>query len=348
MLTGRARGVVVGAVLAGSWRSSPPPLSISPEALADVAPLLMRTGAGGLAWWKLRHAGCARSSLARDLRATFRLQTLQARLHERRITAAVGALRSAGIEPVLAKGWAAARLYPAPGLRPYGDVDLWVGPGQLARAAAALRAARAERSRVDLHDTVPLPGRSWDDVYERSRLVPLGGDAVRVPGAEDHLALLSVHMLGHGLWRPVWLCDVAAAIESLPANFDWQRCLGPEECRAGWIGGAVRLARQLLDARGGEDVDAPQPRWLAEAVLRQWARDAHYMTTPSIAFALRRPARLATALRLRWPNAIQATVELERPFDDRPRLPLQLGDCLWRAATAARRWPRPRTAPCAK
>jgi len=29
-----------------------------------------------------------------------------------------------GVEPILGKGWAIARLYPERGMRPYGDIDL--------------------------------------------------------------------------------------------------------------------------------------------------------------------------------------------------------------------------------
>ncbi len=253
------------------------------------------------------------------------------------------------MRPLLAKGWAAARLYPQPGLRPYGDLDLWVPVHQHAPAATALRAARGQRSRVDLHAGSPLAGRRWDDVWERSRPEPCGTVEVRVLGPEDHLRLLALHMLRHGAWRPVWLCDIAAALEALPAGFDWDRCLQGERRQAEWVLAAVGLARELLGARV-EARSRPLPRWLPAAVLAQWSRAEHYMTTPSMAFAIRHPARLVRALRLRWPNAIEATVGAGGPINGLPRLPFQLGACIGRTLAFGRRLPRlfRSVPPCAK
>ena len=39
-------------------------------------------------------------------------------------------LREKGIEAILAKGWAVARLYPDRVLRPYGDIDICVSADQ--------------------------------------------------------------------------------------------------------------------------------------------------------------------------------------------------------------------------
>jgi hypothetical protein len=54
------------------------------------------------------------------------------------------------------------------------------------------------------------------------------------------------------------------------------------------------------------------------------------MSTPSMSFVLRRPRLLPRALCLRWPNPIEATVDLHAPFNRLPRLPLQLAECLVR------------------
>ena len=50
----------------------------------------------------------------------------------------------------------------------------------------------------------------------------------------------------------------------------------------------------------------------------------------SMAYSFRHPAHLLKALRLRWPNPIQATVRVGGPFNDLPRLPFQLMECLLR------------------
>ena len=328
------RGERVSALLAGAWRAAPPPPASPPAAVADLVPLLARSGAGALAWWRLRATAAPGCATTRALRQVYRMQALHARLHERRITHALGLLRAAGVEPLLIKGWAAARLYPHPGLRPYGDVDLLVRPAERARAAAALGGRDGHRCRVDLHDSLEGVDTPTEALFERSRLAPLGSIRVRVPGAEDQLVLLCLHMLKHGAWRPVWLCDIAAAAEALPADADWTRCLPADARRAHWVACALGLAGRLLSARVADRLAAEPPAWLAPAVCAQWGRETHYMSGPSMGFALRHPRLLADAVRLRWPNAIQATVDLGGPFNELPRLPFQVGECVRRIGHA--------------
>ena len=63
------------------------------------------------------------------------------------------------------------------------------------------------------------------------------------------------------------------------------------------------------------------------------------MANPSMAFVLRHPAGTLKALRLRWPNPIQATVGVGGPFNSLPRLPFQIGECLVRTLRFARQLP---------
>ena len=49
-----------------------------------------------------------------------------------------------------------------------------------------------------------------------------------------------------------------------------------------------------------------------------------------IAFHLRHPRGLFKALRLRWPNPIQATARVGGPFNEWPRLPFQVAECFQR------------------
>jgi hypothetical protein len=333
------RGARVAAVLAGSWRAAPPALDLSASELTDVAPLLLQTGAAGLTWWKVRRSPPP-PPLAAELRDAYRLFALQAALHEQRVARAFGALRAAGVEAILGKGWAIARQYPDPGLRPYGDVDLYVRPEQHAAAVEAL--GDPQRDGVDLHrGFAELDDRPAEELVARSRVERLHGVDVRVFAPEDHVRLLALHMLRHGVLRPLWLCDVALALESRPPGFDWRAFGAGSTRRSAWVGSAFALANALLGARL-DGVPPPAagalPRWLVPAVLRQWSAfvPPHGSRAP-MAASLRRPAAFARGLLLRWPNPVEATVGVGGPFNGLPRLPFQLGDCLVRTARFARR-----------
>ena len=169
---------------------------------------------------------------------------------------------------------------------------------------------------------------------ERSHLVPLSDVDVRVLGPEDHLRYMCIHMLQHGAHRALWLCDIAVVLESLPEDFDWEYLLWGERRPAGWVASTVCLAHELLGARLDGIPVAERtrhlPRWLLPSVLNQWSMEEHYMDKGSIAYSFRRPAKMLKALRLRWPNPIQATIRVGGPFNELPRLPFQLWECVLR------------------
>jgi len=337
------RGRVVARILAGAWRTSPPHLDLSRAALVAAAPLLLASGAAGLAWWRLRGSPLAEAAEEAGLRQAYRLHTLEAAVHRRRILEAFRAFQAAGLDPVLVKGWAIARLYPEEGLRPYTDLDLHVR-GEDAAAATAIALDLAGRGfRVDLH-------RGWGRLDDRAAGVLLGGSArvaledgaIRVLGFEDHVRLLCLHMLGHGAWRPLWLSDLAVALESPPSGFDWDRLLGGEQCRNEWVAGALALAHALL---GASLEGAPArvrerrlPRWLVPTVLKAWGSlspDTPQGSRQPMSDYLWRPAGWLRALRIRWPNPIEATIGVGGPFNEIPRLPFQIRECLSRAARFA-------------
>ncbi len=341
----RGPGELVAAVLAGSWRLSPPSLALSPAALAEVAPLLLTTGSGSLGWWRIRPTELATCEAALELRQAYRLHTLQAARHEQHVITAITLLRSAGVEALLVKGWAIARLYPERGLRPYGDIDLCVRPEQHSVALEVLGAATVDVGAVDLHKGLQeLHRPSLDEVYDRSEVVRLADADVRILGPEDHLRYACMHMLRHGAHRALWLCDVAVVLESLPEDFDWDYLLSVDRRRGDWVVCALGLAHHLLGARLDEIPVAKRarhlPRWLLPSVLRQWSLEAHYMNGPSMAYCLRHPTQLPKALRRRWPNPVQATVGVGGPFNELPRLPFQVGECLMRSAYFLTQVPR--------
>ncbi|HET7291973.1 MAG TPA: nucleotidyltransferase family protein [Vicinamibacteria bacterium] len=285
-------------------------------------------------------AGCAALAFRRlkgddprleALHEAHRLTALQARMREAPLARAFGALRDAGIEPILGKGWAAARLYPATGLRPMGDIDLYVPEADAPRALEALRASGD--SPVDLHaGFAELDDRSAAELHARSVRLSVGGGTVRVFSPEDHLRLLCLHLLRHGAIRPLWLVDVALAVETRPAAFDWGRFLAGDPWRTEAARHALALAGSLLGARlDGVPLSGDPPRWLASAVRREWGRGRppHGARTP---IAVERPARWPRALAVRWPNAVEATYAIRAPWRRVPRLPIQLAAAARRAA----------------
>jgi hypothetical protein len=338
--------LLLASALAGSWRASPPGPELSCEELMRVVPLLVGSGAAALAWWKVRGSSLNDCEAAEALRQAYRGQALRSALQEWEVEHVFALLRSAGVEPVLLKGRAAAELYPERGLRPPGDIDLCVRPEQYGKARAALWGpGRLGTTVADLkHDGNALSGAGgWDALYARTRLMNLNGAKIYVLGREDQLRFLCLHLLRHSAYRPVWLCDVAAAFESAPADFNWKVALGEDALKRGWVMCVIDLARRLLGARR-EDVPAElkaarAPAWLVAEVLRQWERPttADRLPRELMAVSLRHPARALPALIDRWPDPIRALVGLNQPFDERARLPRQFKFYAVRSAAFLRR-----------
>jgi hypothetical protein len=177
----------------------------------------------------------------------------------------------------------------------------------------------------------------------------MGDVEVRVPCAEHHLRIMSLHMLRHGAWRPLWLCDIAVAIETRPPNFDWDLCLGRNRKTANWIACCIVLAHQLLGAEVGDTPVAHRaknlPRWLISNLLKQWETPYSMSQAPvthaaPMAKYIRDPRGLIADLRRRWPNPIKATVYVGGPFNEWPRWPFQVGECVGRTAKFIARLPR--------
>lgn len=334
------RGRLVAATLAGAWRASPPP-TISADELASIAPMLLQSGSAPLAWWRLRHSDDDVAEVATELRNAYYWHSVEARLRERDIVVAVATLRAAGIEPILAKGWAVARLYPGPALRPYGDVDLCIRPDERAAAEAALAASPETGTPVDLHPKiVDMPDRSFDGLYERSCAVKLGDADVRILGLEDHLRFLCLHLLRHGARRPLWLCDIGVVLDGLPPDFDWDHFLSGERRRTDWAVGVLGLANRLLganlDYKPVVEWDRRVPDWMTPTVLRQWGEETFRPRSARLMrMALGRVDWFLLGLGERWPNEIEATYWQDGSIATRLRLRYQIGTYLGRSISFA-------------
>jgi hypothetical protein len=341
---------VVAEVLAGSWRRDTTSLNLNPNQLANIVPLLFGSGGGSSAWHRIQYSEVASSPLGFQFQQAYRKHTLEAARHERDIKTIFTLLRSNDIEPLLIKGWSIARLYPEKGMRPYDDTDLVVRRDQFSSARTIVREQKLTEFDVDLHHGLEEYGfTNEDDFFDNSQLVKLGDVDVRVPALEDSLRLSCIHFLRHGAFRPLWLCDVALEVESRPADFDWERCLGSNKRIADWIACTIGLAHQLLGARVDDTPVKHRaenlPSWLAPNVLKQWekpfAKD-HGVARHRAPMAsyLRKPSGLVGDLLRRWPNGIEATVYVRGPFNELPRFLFQIGECIGRALRFVTRVPK--------
>jgi len=320
------RGRLIQQVLAGAWRSVPPRFALQPDELDDIVPALIQTWTSALAWWRLRHSELRECRGAARLRDAFRHHRLRAAILEGEIAQIVTRLHQAGVVPILAKGWTVARLYPEIGVRPFADIDLFVRPEQY-EAAALAAGIDVPPGLVDLHSGIAdLDDRDLGDIYRRTRVMMIGGVEVRILGPEDELRYLCLHLVGHCFRWPMPLCDIGAAVESLPAGFDWAYCLDGAARRSRWTECALFLAHRLLGARIDHLPGAVRtlrlPRWLPPDTLHQWGAPK----VPLVAMPAFRhgPRDLFAAVFSRWPSGTEATVLLDGSLNNLPRLPLQL------------------------
>ena len=348
----KSLGGLLAATLSKSWvESRPPDLSLSEAELDQVAPLLYQSGGAGLGWWRIRDSDLRQTPSGEMLHQAFRLLALQSAIHESKIRRVFTVLRGVNVEPILIKGWAVARAYPQPALRPYGDIDLILRPRDQQTALAAAR-EHLRDCQLDFHALpVELADRSIEELFDRSQSVECGDQQIRVLSPEDHFALLAIHLLKHGAWRPLWLCDLAVLLES-SGNFDWNLCLGKDARCENWILAATGLAQTLLNASIGEKEIAVRaeriPVWLKQQVLKQWETPFAYMQSPfshraPISFYLRRPRGLWADLSRRWPNPIMATISVKGTFGARRRKRYEFGNWLLRAARVVSARFRPRS-----
>ena len=334
------KGAALAQILAAEWTNT---LSLSADELAQVTPLLLNSGGGAWAWRQVRQTDLNTTPAAQELHQAYRIHALQVAIKEREIAQVFTHLRSQRMEPLMGKGWAMARQYPEPGLRPFGDIDLYVRREQYDDFRTALQTVSG--AVVDLHNgAAELDDRSFEQLYAHSQLLSLHGVDVRIFGPEDQLRLLCLHFLREGALRPLWLCDIAVSVTGLPQNFDWDYFLSGNQRRSDGVIFTIGLAHQLLGVPIASLPIAAQatklPRWLIPTVLKLWGQGKSTKGRRRMMAAyLQYPAGVLRALRERWPNAIEATIGTKAPFNNWPRLPFQLGECVLRTIAFARQIP---------
>ncbi len=331
-----SRGQQLADFLHSAWRREPADIATDEATLQNLLPLMLESGLGPLGWWRIRHSSLAKTAPGQRLHQDFYEYALGIMLQEQRIESVLIRLRAAGIEPVLIKGWASARLYPKRELRPLGDLDLLVPPAQLQPAKAALGLPDSAFPLIVDFKTEfpPLYEMDIRQIFANSRVVSLRQTTVRVLSPEDNLRLLCLHCMRHGAWRALWLCDIATVIESQKAELDWDRCLAGTRHCIDWTLCAIGLAHRLLGANI-EGIPLAQqaqniPQWMTQTVLKLWQTPFYYRIDQfperkPMLQALQTSNELRQGLRDRWPNPVELAVASGGvPRSVLPILPRQL------------------------
>lgn len=262
-----------------------------------VAPLLYHRLCAGEGWPLVPQPWAA------HLHARFQESALRNALYLVSLEAALAALNRQAIRPILLKGAALAyTLYPHPALRPMGDLDLWVEPGDFDRAAEALLRAgwqpaipgqeallRAEVTHhlalrnpggfpreLELHQrwmTLPVPLRvPGGEESVRRRAVPMriGSAEARILEPVDHFIYLAAHLARHAAEEDLLIryADLALLVEMESAGLDGEAL----SSRAHGLGLAAPLAWVLpqLDRRLGVEIAGVE-----EGLFEQPAEPAH-------------------------------------------------------------------------
>jgi hypothetical protein len=240
-----------------------------------------------------------------------------------------------GFQPVLIKGWAAARNYPPDRARFYSDIDIAVSADDFTRVEQIMQTAGSGLSGIDLHNELRhLDSQPWTELFERSSLVEIEGGKLRILSAEDHLRVMATHWLTDGGANKDRLWDIYYAVANRPADFDWARCLDPvSETRRTWVVCAVGLAHEYLglpiDDLPFREAAKNIPGWVIRTVEKEWAASESMLPLQR---CLGDRKLFIRQLRRRFPpNPIQATIQMEAPIDETGRTSIQLRNAFHRA-----------------
>lgn len=194
-------------------------------------------------------AGCAAVADRSGLREAAMHRALRGLQLEHELRGLLARFDEESIPSILLKGPAvAARYYPRPELRPYGDIDLLVRDADEERTHELLEARgfeltggghddplhhdhakfqsifeRQDGCVVEIHRDhlqIGLRPLSLDEVWHRAQPAP-GDLAARVLDDHDQFVLLAVHLQRHNFERLVWFKDLDLMVRRVA--FDWKR-----------------------------------------------------------------------------------------------------------------------------
>jgi hypothetical protein len=219
------------------------PERLSAEESGHLIEAAVREGLAGLLYQRLRACGRLPMLAApsrRRLESIYYL-TLQTNLT---FFCVLKEIAGQGVPFVLMQGAALlAETYPDPGLRPLGDIDLWVLPDNQERLFTTLvRLGFGETSLspgvfrrgdvlVDTHAQLDWAERirasrfifaaDLDTVYRACRRVAWDGLDLLCLGKYDQVVYLTVHAIKHNLERLIWLADIQRLVAGWQIA-DWE------------------------------------------------------------------------------------------------------------------------------
>ncbi len=259
---------------------------------------------------------------------------LRTKIYEEKIKAAFKLFRTNAIEPILIKGWAAAKEYPEKYQRIFSDIDLCVSPDDYERSLKIVAGQEAKALNIDLHCGLRhLDTLEWEDLFENSVSELLDDVEVRILRPEDHLRVLCVHWLNDGGAYKERLLDICYLLENHASSFDWNRCFGKiSRNRREWIIKTIAVAHKYYDFDVSELPFAGEtksmPGWFTKTLEREWASETKLLPLHTL---LLDRSELWKQIKKRFPpNAIEATIEMEGAFDDSWRGYYQIGSIFLR------------------
>lgn len=270
----------------------------------------------------------------------YRYYLLRKRHAENLLLCAFRRFRQQGIEPILIKGWAAARNYPGSTPRFFGDIDLAVSASEYEQATELIATAPDIRG-IDLHRELRhLDTVDWQRLMEKSAVVDLDGEGIRILSSEDHLRVLCVHWLTNGGEDRERLWDIVYAVRNRPEDFDWSRCLDVVSAtRRQWIIATIGIAHKYLglELEGIQFADEARklPAWLTRCLEKEWEKN---LELRALETQLKNPANLLRQIKKRIPpNPIQATIDCEGKFGEGSPIGYQIRDMFKRLMPSVRR-----------
>jgi hypothetical protein len=261
------------------------------------------------------------------------------RVYEKRIERVWQEFEENNLEPILLKGWRAAQYYPKPHLRTIGDIDIAVNPKRFEIAEKLLKTL-PERE-IDLHKGLKyLDNADWVNVYSNSIQVKCGNTLIRVLRPEDDLRVLCTHWLIDSGVNREKLWDIYYAFDNRQPNFDWGRFLDTAGAkRRRWLICAIGITHKYL----GLDIENTPlseeakhlPKWLTRAIEKEWESTVKFRYLHR---SLNNPREFLDQVKKRFPpNPIQATIEMEGHFDDKPRIIYQMPNMFYRLFPSIKR-----------